>query len=99
MFNNIGKKLMTVAKICCWAGILISLTLGLILIFGGGRVTTTTIDAYGMPVQQNGSATVYGIMVIIVGCLGSWIGSLAIYGFGQLIEDNSAMRKLMEEKK
>ena len=25
-------------------------------------------------------------MIIIVGCLGSWIGSFSTYGFGELIE-------------
>ena len=27
-----------------------------------------------------------GLMVIIGGCLGSWIGSFFVYGFGELIE-------------
>ena len=27
-----------------------------------------------------------GIVVIVLGCLFSWIGSLALYGFGELIE-------------
>ena len=27
-----------------------------------------------------------GLVVIIVGCLGSWIGSFFTYGFGELIE-------------
>ena len=33
-----------------------------------------------------------GIVVIIVGCLSSWIGSFFTYGFGQLIENTDAIR-------
>ena len=32
MFNNIGKKIKTLAELICWIGILISLILGLIFV-------------------------------------------------------------------
>ena len=35
---------------------------------------------------------VNGLLIILVGVLGSWIGTLCLYGFGQLIEDTSAIR-------
>lgn len=37
MYKNIGSKVMTLAKILCWIGILASVIIGLIMIFGTGR--------------------------------------------------------------
>lgn len=99
MFKNIGKKLMLVAKILCWVGIISSLILGLVLIFSGNNNNLVYTDSYsGMIVSRPVNSVATGIAVIIVGCLASWIGSFAIYGFGQLIEDNAAIRKMMEDK-
>ena len=41
-----------------------------------------------------------GIRIILVGCLCSWLGSLAMYGFGQLIENTDkivAMQKKLTQ--
>lgn len=69
MFENIGSKIKTLAKVICWAGIIISVIVGIVMLVSGGDV---------------GSGV--GLVVIIVGCLGSWIGSFFTYGFGELIE-------------
>ena len=90
MFDNIGKKLMDVAKILCWLGIIASLILGIALIAIGTADTSRYND-------QATSSVITGIIIIVVGCITSWISSIALYGFGQLIEDNKAMRRLMEE--
>lgn len=37
-----------------------------------------------------------GLIIIVVGCLGSWLSSLSMYGFGQLIENTD---KLVEQQK
>lgn len=97
MFRNIGKKLKTVAKVVCWIGIIASVVMGVILIIAGSN-GSNTIDYYGnIAISTQGTNNVVaGIIVIVVGSLSSWVGSLLIYGFGQLIEDNSEMRKIME---
>lgn len=69
MFDNIGSKIKALAKVICWAGIIISLIVGIIMLASGGDV---------------GSGV--GVIVMIVGSLGSWIGSFFTYGFGELIE-------------
>lgn len=69
MFENIGSKIKALAKVICWAGIIISLIVGIVMLASGGDV---------------GSGV--GLVVIIVGGLGSWIGSFFTYGFGELIE-------------
>lgn len=69
MFKNIGSKIKALAEVTCWAGIIISLIVGIIMLSSGG-----------------GMARGIGLAVIIVGCLGSWIGSCFTYGFGELIE-------------
>lgn len=94
MFDNIGKKLMAVAKVFCWIGIIASLLLGIVVIAAG----TTSSNNYSYNYNPQSTSTVItGIFIIIFGCLGSWVGALGLYGFGKLIEDNTAMRKLMEQ--
>lgn len=32
--------------------------------------------------------TLYGVLIIILGSLGSWLSCLTLYGFGQLVENS-----------
>lgn len=92
MFTNVGKKLQKVALILFWIGIILSIVLG-ILLMASGNVSVNTNFGYDYgAAPQRVSGIIPGIIVIIVGCLGSWIGALAIYAFGQLVDDNHAMR-------
>ena len=43
----------------------------------------------------NGDTPLPGLIIIVFGCLGSWISSLGLYGFGQLIENTD---KLVAQK-
>ena len=85
MFDNIGGKIKTLAKVCCALGIIASLLSGTVILSN---------DSYYRP------TTGLGIIVIVVGCLASWIGSFATYGFGELIEttvDNNKQLKAIGE--
>ena len=84
MFDHIGGKIKTLAKVCCVLGIIGSLLSGIVIISNNSYYRPTT----GV-----------GIMVIVVGCLASWIGAFATYGFGELIEttvDNNKQLKTIE---
>ena len=37
-----------------------------------------------------------GLVTIVAGCVASWIGSFFVYGFGQLVEDTSAIREALK---
>ena len=78
MFNNIGGKIKSIAKICCILGMLIYVAMGVfIAVF---------------------SNVMYGVFVAVGGCLVAWLGTVAIYGFGELIEttmdNNHQLRKI-----
>lgn len=69
MFDNIGSKIKSLAKIVCWAGIIITVIVGIVMLVSGDDVSS--------PV---------GLVLMIAGPIGSWIGSFFVYGFGELIE-------------
>ena len=71
MFNNIGKKIKTLAAILCILGMVGSLV-GSVLIW-------TQSDGYE-------ELILLGFAVLLIGCLLSWLCSFFAYGFGQLIE-------------
>ena len=89
MYNNVGKTLMTVAKLFCWIGIIACFIIGVTII-------ATSVNSYG---NQVPSGVLIGFSIIIFGSLLSWLGSLGLYGLGQVIEDGAATRKMMEEFK
>jgi hypothetical protein len=68
LYNNIGAKIMGLAKVICWIGIGLSVIGGIITMTGGG---------WGV---------LLGLLSIAIGSLVAWISSLAVYGFGELIE-------------
>ena len=38
-----------------------------------------------------------GILVVVLGCLGSWLGSFTLYGLGQLIENSDIIVKQLKK--
>lgn len=72
MFENIGGKIKALAKVLCWIGIIASV-ISAIAMWGQNSSYSPTI----LP----------GILILVLGCLLSWIGSFFAYGFGQLIEN------------
>lgn len=73
MFDNIGSKIKTVAKVVCWIGIIASVIVGFIMLV------------------QDEDTALAGILTMIFGSLGSWIGSFITYGFGQLVENSDIL--------
>lgn len=85
MFNNIGKKIQTVAKVIAYIGIALSLLIGVAFVIYG--------------IKENEKYFYDGIALLIVGPLTSWLSSLTMFGFGKLIEDTEAIRKDVENNK
>ena len=75
MFDNIGGKIKSLAKVTCWIGIIISLIAAIVMMISSKY------------------AVLFGLLVLIVGPLISWISSFALYGFGELIETNCEIAK------
>jgi len=72
MFNNIGKRLQTLAKITCWIGIIASVIWAIVLWTANSSYESTILS---------------GFLVLIFGCLGSWIGSWSMYALGEATEN------------
>ncbi len=77
MFDNIGGKIKALAKVVCWCGIIAS--------------TICAIAAWSQNSRYQNN-TINGIIILVVGCLISWIGSFYTYGFGQLIENSDIIK-------
>lgn len=75
MFENIGSKIKTAAKVVCWIGIIASIITGIVLI------------------AQDSDTAFIGFLVMILGSIGSWVGSFITYGFGQLVENSDILVK------
>ena len=71
MWDNIGHRLQSLAKVLCWIGIAGSIIWGIVLMTKTNRYQSTILS---------------GIIYIVVGCLASWVGSWAIYGLGIVVE-------------
>ena len=87
MFDNIGSKIMKLAKVLCWLGIIASVISGIATIVSTSRSSYTA-----------GAGILAGILIIVLGCLFSWIGSFFTYGFGQLIENTDHIRYNTQRK-
>ena len=101
MFDNIGAKIMKLAKILCWIGIVLSVISGIVLMAGGAN-TISYYDTYGnrtsTRTSTGGVGVLGGILVIVLGCLGSWIGSFFTYGFGQQIDNSEKIKESLQHK-
>ena len=77
MFDNIGGKIKGVAKVVTWLGIIGSCLAGFVMLVEG--------------VDGDEMLALYGILLAGLGSLFSWLGSLTLYGFGQLIENSDLL--------
>ncbi len=83
MFTNIGGKIMGLAKFIAWVGIILSIIYGVLAI-----VATSQISSFsGGSINIGGYGVLGGILTMIIGGIISWLSSLVLYGFGQLVED------------
>lgn len=81
MFDNIGRKIKTLAQVICVLGIIVSVIGGIILWITGG-----------------GLGFVISLVAIPISAVISWVGSLGLYGFGQLIENTDILVSQGENK-
>ena len=86
MFDNVGSKIKVFAKVVCWIGIIASIILALVLF----------VAASGARYSMQTTLILSGFAVIIVGSLLSWLGSLFTYGFGELIEQTTAINAKLQ---
>jgi len=79
MFQNIGKKIRTLAKVICWVGIIVSIVGGVVMAASGAALMD--YDA-----GSGVAAIVGGIVTAVFGALFSWIGSFMMLGFGEIVD-------------
>lgn len=81
MFDNIGGKLKTLAKVLTILGVAASIIIGIIVMSDGGAMSY-----YGYRSGPSSASIVSGLIFMLIGSLGAWLGSFLLYGFGELIE-------------
>ena len=82
MFDNIGGKIKTLAKVVCWLGIIASVIVAIVMFVASKENYRTEGTYVGL-----------GIAFLIGGPLISWISSFMCYGFGELIENSAIIAR------
>lgn len=88
MFNDIGEKIKTLARWVCWIGIIASVIIAFIMF--------SKVDE--VPYLQEELYKGLGYCFLFVGPLLSWISSLLLYGFGELVDTNSQIVDFINKK-
>lgn len=84
MFDNIGEKIKTLAKVVCWVGIIASVVMGFV------AVASTNDETAGF----------FSLVLIAgLGSLGSWVGSFVLYGFGELVSNSAIVAETLKVSK
>ena len=84
MFSGIGKKIKVVATVLFYLLAITSVIGGFYVIFGFGSLLGT------------GNAILVGILIALVGCLIAWISAFMLYGYGELVENSTIIRELLQ---
>lgn len=75
MYENIGGKIKTLAKVICWIGIIACVVGGIVLCCIGAD------DSY----YGGWILVLSGVALMLLGPFFSWVGSFMLYGYGDLI--------------
>ena len=89
MFNNIGRKIKTLAKVIAWIGMASSVISGLVTMIETAILTKADTVLQGVWFLFLG--LILGAIVAAVGCLVAWASVLILYGFGQLVENSDKL--------
>lgn len=87
MFDNIGKKIMMFAKVTAFLGIA-ACVIGAIVLWTQASELSSW-DKSGAKTALNTA----GWALFIGGSFGSWVGSFAMYAFGQLVDDTADIKR------
>lgn len=89
MFGSIASLIKDMSKMLGLVGVSASLIFGVLNVVNGVN--------YG--IQYEGYSRVFlGLLIIILGCLGSLILAFLVYGFGQLIENTDDLLCIKKEE-
>ena len=90
MFDNVGSNIKDGARIICWIGIISACIIGGMSIYNG---ITLQNDASG---SASAVLVAQGIVILIAGSAASWVGSLLVYGFGELVENSDIIKRNLQ---
>jgi Na+-driven multidrug efflux pump len=91
MFSNIGEKIKKLAIVVCWIGIIFSLVLGIVVVVAPNSIAHYSFNVNGNTVASSSNIAaqvITGVIVFVLGSLGSWISSFFLYGFGELVSNS-----------
>ena len=86
MFNNPGKKIKGLAKLSFVIGLVVSVALAIVMF-------AIAEDSY-----VEAPFIIAGLLCIIVGPFLSWLSSIAVYGFGELVENSTQIKDHLEKQ-
>ena len=83
MFNNVGGKIKSLAKILFWVGIVLSIITYVVCLCMGAM-------------EQSVALIFISFLVLFFGVFGSWVYSVMLYAFGSIVESNEKIAKNTE---
>lgn len=88
MFNNIGSKIKTLAKVLFWISVI------------GSMIGAFGVIAFA---AMSGSdeiliAIIIGIVIVVVGIIFAWLSNFMLYGYGELIDTNQKMLRILQDQ-
>ena len=91
MFENIGGKIKGLAKFIFWV-------ISIISIIGGGVIIFTGLANSDSDSSSKIASIVIGILSAVGGVLLAWIQNFLLYGFGELVDSNQKILRIMENR-
>ncbi len=101
MYNNIGNKIKGLAKFICWIGIIVSVIAGICIMVAGSSFFNSLNYEYGSSYVSRTSSVgsiAFGLMIMVLGSIGSWLGSLCLYGFGELVNNSEYLKEIKSKQ-
>ena len=89
MFRNIGSKIKTLAKVIFWLSVIGSMI---------GAFAVIALAAMRGSGDSIGLAIIIGLVIVIVGIVFAWLSTFMLYGFGELIDTNQKMLRIMQDQ-
>lgn len=98
MYKNIGKKIKILAKVLAIVLSVITVTMGVYMIIKYNDPIVADAVGYIYNASYKATVIIVAVIVVILAVALNWVSSWILYGFGELIDNTTAIKKQTKQQ-
>lgn len=92
MYKNVGKNLLSIAKLLFWIEFIVAIILAVVLVIVGLNMIADADEMVGIAMISG------AVFEVVIGFAAAWVSNCVLASFGQLVENVNDIKKEVKAK-